>query len=126
MSPKDFVEALYDEVVNRPAAEYFTELDQCTQSDIKDDYGKSVWKLWSELTDEQRAVVRSIVRQVAIDTVSHMLGIIDGPTLLNKYRGEFCLTYDGGPPLNGDLQDLFLAKAYGWDNDAEDEEAKST
>jgi len=50
------------------------------------------------------------MRQVSIDTVSSIFGVLDGVTLLDQFREDFAVTYDGGPPLNGDLQDIFLAE----------------
>ena len=67
-------------------------------------------QLYRSLTEEQRRQFMEGIRQVIVDTLSNMLGILDGSTLLEKHRDDFHLTYGDDPQeINGDLQDLFLS-----------------
>lgn len=51
------------------------------------------------------------IRQVSIDTAAHLLGIIDGSSLLEEHREEFRLYYgDDDQAINGDMQTYFLAE----------------
>jgi hypothetical protein len=62
------------------------------------------------MDDEQRTALRAAVEQVMIDTISNIFGILDGSSILEKYREDFVLTYgESRSPLNGELQDYFLA-----------------
>jgi hypothetical protein len=62
------------------------------------------------MDEEQRAALRAFGRQVMIDTVSNLFGILDGTSILEHHREEFLLTYGkASDKLSGDLQDYFLA-----------------
>lgn len=46
---------------------------------------------------------------IQVNTVSHLLGILDGSTYLNENRESFVLTTEQDDELiNGSLQDIFL------------------
>lgn len=64
-------------------------------------------KLFGALSPEQREVFFEVVRQVAVDTTSNVLGVIDGVNALEGVHGEFELRL-GGKKLSGDLQSQFL------------------
>ncbi len=50
------------------------------------------------------------MRQVIVDTLSNVFGVLDGSTPLENYRDYFHLAYGDDPQdLNGDLQDIFLS-----------------
>jgi hypothetical protein len=61
------------------------------------------------MTDRQQRATSVLINQVTKDTISNLLGILDGVSLLDGFRGHFQLTYESGHVLNGDLQDIFLA-----------------
>jgi len=62
------------------------------------------------LTEDQRNEFVVVIRQVIVDTLSLVLGALDGSSLIATFGGEdFHLTYsDDTQQLNGDLQDIFL------------------
>jgi hypothetical protein len=67
-------------------------------------------ELYQSLDEEQRRQFMDGIRQVMVDTLSNIFGILDGSTLLEKHRDYFHLTYGSEPQeLNGDLQDFFLS-----------------
>ena len=53
----------------------------------------------------------SIIRQVAVDTTSNVLGVIDGVNSVEGVDAEIRLTYaDENLLLSGDLQSLLLVE----------------
>lgn len=79
---------------------------------VTDPYWARVLALYRSLPRGQRKVILDIMRQVQIDTVSHVFGILDGSTGLDGRARDFELTAKARKRkvrLDGDLQDLFLA-----------------
>ena len=68
---------------------------------------KRTLDFYSSLTDEQRNSFLVAMRQTYIDSVSEILGILDGSTTLNDWKGDWTLLF-GEHKLNGMLQDYFL------------------
>lgn len=66
--------------------------------------------LYRDLSPAQREALLGFCRQVMADTVSHVLGILDGSSYVPG-RPLFTLNSDDGQRLDGDLQDLFLEAA---------------
>jgi hypothetical protein len=62
----------------------------------------------SALTDEQRLHLLAHFRQIAVDSLSSFLGIIDGSSGLSGHDGDFELRYADAPVGSGNLQDAFL------------------
>src|SRR5688572_18606217 len=99
MTPEDFVSCIRREILEVNLALY------------SQDFGRplsepNAWprmtKLYQSLTEEQQAQFMEGIRQVMVDTLSNVLGILDGSTLVEHYRGSFRLTYDNQPQkLNG-------------------------
>ncbi|WP_126243840.1 hypothetical protein [Chitinophaga rhizosphaerae] len=70
----------------------------------------AVRKLYDTLSAADRDTFLLFIRQVQVDTLSHVFGVLDGSTYLNEKREVFQLTSaSDGAVLNGDLQDLLLA-----------------
>jgi hypothetical protein len=64
-----------------------------------------------QLDDEGQEAILALMRQVAIDASSALLGAIDGNTSLNEEFIEVVLTDKEGTQHNGNLQDDFLRQA---------------
>ena len=64
--------------------------------------------IYSALTDEQQLHLLAHFRQIAVDSVSSFLGIIDGSSGLSGHDGDFALSYADAPVGSGDLQNAFL------------------
>lgn len=61
------------------------------------------------LSDENKAILFNVIEQVQVDTVSNVLGIIDGIVTTPEKDFEIKMTLDETDELiNGELQDLFL------------------
>ncbi len=107
MDARDFVTAMQEEVLNDSVEMYKKFLRLPTQE--LSPMWRAIAATYAQMDDEHQAAFDAMIRQIIIDTLSNVFGIIDGPTLLRKYRDNFYLEY--GPErvrLNGDLQDIFL------------------
>ena len=60
-----------------------------------------------QLTPAQRKVLFKIIRQIQVDTISNVLGIIDGTS--GDLQETLTLNADD-KEISGDLPDLFLEK----------------
>jgi hypothetical protein len=107
MNSHDFVAALKAEVVDANMATYSQLLRDTSPDKTTDPYWRASLALYGELTDGQRESLLRIVRQVAVDTVSNILGILDGSTPLIGLKGDLRLTRDS-EQLDGSLQEEFL------------------
>ncbi|WP_312044433.1 hypothetical protein [Erwinia sp.] len=75
----------------------------------RDVYGQARNALSALEANEKEAVLRFINLAVA-DSVSIVLGTLDGSFFPEGISGDFVVNYDGSE-IQGDLQDLFLEKA---------------
>jgi putative transposase len=77
--------------------------------DALDGYWKRALSLFSVLSEDQQDVFFEIIRQIEVDTVSNVLGVIDG---VNSVGGGFVnvriLCGESGEDIGGGLQDIFL------------------
>lgn len=109
MTPKDFAVAIKQSVIEENLAVYRDIFVQTSPEDASDPYWKRALVLYSSLPPDQRPVIFEIMRQVAVDTTSNVLGVIDGVNFLEGTSDEFTLFY-GRDKLSGDLQSLFLVE----------------
>ncbi|QNK02241.1 hypothetical protein [Dyella telluris] len=110
MTPDEFVASLSVAVVDENNAIYRSLLLNTRAEQAADPYWQRVLKLFGELSADQREVLLELTRQVTIDAVANVLGIIDGTCRLSGEGGRFRLICAGGD-LGGDLQTLFLEHA---------------
>ncbi|WP_431045600.1 hypothetical protein [Roseateles sp. L2-2] len=107
MTPEEFVDGLMISVVEENAISYRDLLEKNIKS--SDRYWNDSNALFWTLSADQRQVLLNMLRQTAIDTVSNVLGIIDGSSYLDG-AGELIELRVGGRDLGGDLQGMFLAR----------------
>ncbi|WP_236023748.1 transposase [Heyndrickxia sporothermodurans] len=72
-----------------------------------DNYWKKAIGFYDSLTDENKDNLMKIIEQTMIDTISNMLGVIDGSTTLKDCSLEPKLLLDS-VDTEGELQDSFL------------------
>jgi hypothetical protein len=109
VTPQEFSACLRREVIDQNVKVY-DRLLTAPPADVRDDRWRAVAAAYTTMNKEQQTAVRTLVRRVMIDTVSTLLGILDGSSLLDRHREDFRLTYGKDrTTLNGDLQDYFLA-----------------
>ncbi len=96
METEIFVQKLKDVIVdeNLDTFRKIYETTVITDKIKQDPYWNDVLTFYKSLSEENRNILFSIIRQTIIDTGSTILGTIDGSVTLENVRGEFLLTYD--------------------------------
>lgn len=73
-----FAKSLYESIV-KENLELYKDMYQNIEIDSHtDESGKGIINFYNELSDEQRVILFELIEQTMIDTVSTVLGIIDG------------------------------------------------
>jgi len=80
------------------------------RADVVDAHWARVLRLFDSLEHEQETLLLEIVQQTIVDTVSNLLGVLDGSSPLPGVDEELWLGVgsDASGKLNGELQDTFL------------------
>lgn len=110
MTPNKFVSSLRMAVVQENLNIYRQLFTSTSIDKVSDSYWINALTLFNDLSAEQQEVFFMVVRQVAVDTTSNVLGVIDGVSALNGVDEQFELISEDGTKLNGDLQSLFLVE----------------
>jgi hypothetical protein len=109
MNARDFVERIREEVIEQNSMHYISMLGM-PASKVRDPRMRSIVVAFERMDAEQKEAVRALVRQVLLDTVSNLFGILDGSSLLKGFRKQFVLMYETSPEkMNGDLQEILLS-----------------
>jgi len=111
MTPKEFVMRLQAAVVDENYAIYRDLFMHTSIEKASDPYWKRALALYNSFSLEQKEVFFEVIHQISVDTVSNILGVIDGVNSVEGIEAELVLKYDDEePPLSGDLQSLFLTE----------------
>ncbi len=102
-----FVKSLYETIVKENLQLYKNLYETTNVTSKTDDYWKKAIVFYDSLTDENKDTLMRIIEQTMIDTISTMLGVIDGSSTLNNCPLEPKLLLDSND-TEGELQDLFL------------------
>ena len=102
-----FIKSLYETIVQEGKQDYKELLDNTNAEDANDKYWIKALQLYDNITKEDREKLMAIIELIMIDTVSNVLGIIDGSSTLNGCDAEIKL-YLNDADTEGELQDLFL------------------
>ena len=108
MDSKELAKLLKKEIINENLEIYKGLFTDYSPSEIKDPYFIDATSFFNTLPDEHKKIFFSILRQVMIDTISNVLGVIDGSSSLAEHDGNFSLLYEGKPIKY--LQDYFLSQ----------------
>lgn len=107
MKPEKLVEILNREVIEGNLVLYKELLDTTTEA--KDPVWKGILPIYINLSKEEKESFIKFLRIVEINTLSHVLGILDGSTYVEGSDDEFILTTEGSDEkINEDFQNLFL------------------
>jgi hypothetical protein len=110
MKPDDFVAAIRQAMISEALGSYRELFQNTPREQITDGVWKAVFSGWDSLNDQQRDSVLRFVRLAIVDTISHVLGVLDNTSPLGRYRDGFVLRYGSEEKkISGDLQDVFLA-----------------
>ncbi|WP_206996157.1 hypothetical protein [Trinickia mobilis] len=108
MTPKEFVAHLKADVVDENVAAYRDLFASTSVGDASDPYWKRAQTLFDSFSPDQKSIFFEIIRQISVDTVSNVLGIVDVVNTFPGVAAEFELVCDSQQKLSGDLQSLFL------------------
>ena len=109
MTPETFVEGIIEDTVNSDWNIYVDLFNKTDMKDVTDEYWKRAIVFYNKIDVKDRDVFFSILKQVNIDAISSMLGLLDGVFRLKNQDEAFELKYSG-IKLNECLQDIFLEK----------------
>lgn len=102
-----FVKSLYESII-KENLELDRHLYETTKVGPKtDEYWRAAIGFYNSLTVENKDILMRIIEQTMIDTISNMLGVIDGSSTLKDCSLEPKLLLDSND-TEGELQDLFL------------------
>jgi hypothetical protein len=107
MTPEELVAALRAEVITSNQSEY-KKWFLTDPTNARSPYWHCALALFAKLQEDERKVFFEVLRQVQVDTVSNMLGIIDGSSYLADSAPQLELRAVGGEKFSY-LQDYFLA-----------------
>ena len=102
-----FIRSLYKTIVQGGKNEYKELFDNTNVEEATDKYWISALQLYENLTEENKEKLMEVIELVMIDTISSILGIIDGSSTLSECNAEPKL-YLNDIDTDGELQDLFL------------------
>jgi hypothetical protein len=107
MKAVEFIEDLRKIVIEDSVLSSKTLLDSSVEA--KDPYWKDILLIYNSITEEQKMSFINFLRLIKVNTLSHVLGILDGSSYLNEKREGFKLiTEPDQEIINGHLQDIFL------------------
>ncbi|KFF18846.1 hypothetical protein [Chryseobacterium sp. JM1] len=107
MKPLELVKILKRDVIEGNIELYENLLN--TTNEARDPVWKGILPMYIEFSKEERDVFLKFLRIVEINTLSHVLGILDGSTYTAEIDDDFILTTENSnEKINEDLQDLFL------------------
>lgn len=107
MTVEEFVEKVKRSVVDENIQTYRELFNEMSLSDATDQYWQTALRFFHTLKREEQGVLFQIIRQVSIDTVSNLFGVLDGVSSLDGSFESFKLIH-GDSQINGDLQDIFI------------------
>jgi hypothetical protein len=108
MDSKKLANGFKNEIINENLEIYKRLFTDDSPSEIRDPYFIKAVNFFNTLSDDHKQIFFSILRQVMIDSISNVLGVIDGSSNLSECDGNFSLLYEG--KSFEDLQDYFLSQ----------------
>ncbi|MFJ5769808.1 transposase [Psychrobacillus sp. NPDC093180] len=104
---KIFVKSLFDSIAKENILHYRNLYETTKVTSKTDDFWKEAIGFYDSLNGENKATLMRIIEQTMVDTISNMLGVIDGSTTLKGCSLEPKLLLDG-VNTEGQLQDTFF------------------
>jgi hypothetical protein len=108
MESIEFVELLKANVLDFNFISYIQFFRSGNLETVMDPYWKKALQLYEHIKESEKEVFFMIIKQIEIDTISSLLGIIDG-TIVIKENADINLSINvGNKSIGGNLQDQFL------------------
>lgn len=107
MKSEDLIKILNRDVIKGNLELYQNLLD--TTNEATDPVWKGILPMYINFSKEEKETFLKFLKIVEINTLSHVLGILDGTTYAEGIENDFILTTENdNKKINEDLQDLFL------------------
>lgn len=107
MKPEELVKILHRDVIKGNLELYQSLLD--TTNEATDTVWKGILPIYINFSREEKEIFLKFLKIIEINTLSHVLGILDGTTYADGIEQDFILTVENdNRKINEDLQDLFL------------------
>lgn len=107
MNANDLVSCVKATLVDNALRDYLEALEKFPRDEVADPYWQSVLKLYDSVAPQEKMTIIEIMRQVTIDSIAGMFGILDG-TIVCPHGEEIRVMNLEQVVISGDLQDRFL------------------
>lgn len=104
---KKFVEMIYKTIIEDGSGIYRDLFENTEVTERTVDYWKNALELYSSFDDKKKEIFMEIIKQIIIDTVSSLFGVLDGTSTLSGGEFEFEVKING-ISTEDELQDSFL------------------
>ncbi len=108
MTDEEFISAIRNGVIEANLSVYKEELATTASEQATDPYWRQLLAFYGRLEPLDRELLLRVMRQVMVDTVSSLLGVLDGATKLENVPDDIQVSICD-ERLDGDLQEVFLA-----------------
>lgn len=102
-----FAKWIYDTIIEDGSDIYKNLFDTTIVTSRTTKYWKTALNLYHSLDESEKEVFLSVIKQIMVDSVSSVLGILDGTSTLNGGNLEFRVLING-KCSNNELQNSFL------------------
>lgn len=104
---ENFVKSIYKTLIEDGKDMYKDLYENTKVSEMTVDYWKNALELYHSFDDKQKDVFLNVVKQIMIDTISSVFGVLDGSSTLSGEDFEFEVKING-ISTEEELQDTFL------------------
>lgn len=110
MSVSALVGAIRTSVIDENLKIYSDLFNETDRAEAADRYWSDALAFFDSLSEADRDMLFRIIRQVSIDAVSNVLGVLDGSSFAEGVDGEIVVQISpSGDVISGDLQDAFVS-----------------
>lgn len=107
MKAEELVKILNKEVIEKNLSLYQDLLDNTNEA--SDPVWKGIVPMYINFSRHEKEIFLKFLKIVEINTLSHVLGILDGTNHVDEIENNFILTIENSDKkINEDLQELFL------------------
>ena len=107
MNPNELIDFLRNNVIEKNLELYKMLLD--TTKEATDETWKGILPIYNSLNEVQKSNFIKFLGLVEVNTLSHVLGILDGVSSTKDLKDELILISNSTEEkINGELQDIFL------------------
>lgn len=104
---EEFIKRIYETVVNENMEIYEKQFKMNVKTGNISNYTKGTLEIYAMLSEEQKQLFMKILRNIIIDTISNVFGILDGSSSLVGGNMEIKVEINGHD-TEDELQDTFM------------------